>query len=78
MSQHPNATASIWTTGLAWVILHTAHHFGYLEVKDDQALAAVGGLIAIRLWVGKRGIWPALKGLWLGTKTTVVGKPAGK
>lgn len=75
MPNHPNATASLWTTGLAAIILQVAHHYDWFNLSAETSLLAAGGIITAVLFVGRRGIWPTLTALWRGSQTAVVGKP---
>lgn len=72
---HPNATASFITTGLAAVLLHFTHQYHWVNLSAEDALIVAGGLITTVLFVGKRGIRPTLSAIWNGAAKAVSNAP---
>lgn len=81
MATNPNATAALITTGLALLVLSLAHHWGYANFSQDQAIGLAGGAIAGVLFLGKEvwslGIRGIALAIWNGTQK-VVGGGKGK
>lgn len=68
MNQHPNASASAATTGLAALALYTAHRLGWNGLSSEDALLAAGALISLVLFVGRRGLKATLTSMWRGSQ----------
>lgn len=75
---HPNAIASLVTTGLAYAIYRITSHYSWLHVSSANALLIAGGIITGVLFIGKRGIRPTLSAVWHGADSAVSGPPAAK
>lgn len=73
---HPNATASLFTTGLAYALYRISLHYEWLKMSSATSLLAAGGIITAVLYVGKRGVWPMLLSIWKGASQTVAGTPS--
>lgn len=78
MTNHPNATASFVTTGLAAILLHFTHQYHWVNLSAEDALITAGSLITAVLFIGKRGIRPTLSGIWNGAAKTLTGPDAPK
>lgn len=71
---HPNATASLFTTGLAYAVYRISLHYDWLHMSSQTSLLVAGAIITGVLYVGRRGVWPMLKSVWTGAAQTVAGE----
>lgn len=72
---HPNATASLITTGLAYLIYRITSHYDWLSISPSNTLLIAGAIITGVLYVGRRGLWPTLKAVWFGAQKAATGQP---
>jgi hypothetical protein len=71
---HPNATASLFTTGLAYAVYRVSLHYEWLRMSSATSLLVAGAIITAVLYIGRRGVWPMLKSIWTGAAQTVAGE----
>ena len=72
---HPNATAAGITTAIAYVLLKIDHHYHWLGLSSESALAIAGALIVGVLFVGRKGLLPTLSSILHGSVKATVGPP---
>lgn len=70
---HPNAFAAALTAGLAALITWGLRSRG-VNINQPEAALLAGALSSAVLFVGRRGLKGAAKGIWNGTKSAVNGQ----
>lgn len=79
MNKHPNATLAGLVVVLVDVLDRINNHYSWLHLSQDDTLAVGGAIVVFVLYIGKRGLVPALKALvWGGLFGSDDGAPASK
>jgi hypothetical protein len=70
---HPNATAALVTTGLAYILQRIDMHYHWVALSSQSWLLAAGALIGAVLFIGRKGILPTLSAILHGSVKATVG-----
>ena len=68
---HPNAIASLITTGLAYALYRIASHYDWLKMSSATSLLIAGGIISSVLFIGRRGLKATIVSVWRGSEKQV-------
>ncbi len=72
---HPNATAALVTTALAYTMQRIDMHYHWVSLSSQSWLLAAGALIGAVLFVGRKGLLPTLSAVLHGSVKATVGPP---